>query len=139
MSHAVSNRIRKPSVRRATSRQGKRAVGVSVLAFFAAIAVVGWFGLSGLETSDGEPTRTRQLIFAGGAPRLAVVEERTATEDETAASDEAEEDYVIGSFGEPMDDYYADDDGGGWGDAAMDRMSGFLSSSSGVEEARQRD
>jgi len=145
MSQAAPNATRKISLRRPTSRQGKRAIGISMLAFFAAIAVVGWFGLSGLQVEDDEPKRTRQLIFAGGAPRLAVVEESPAAEDEAAAGEEEGEgdDYVVGSFGEPMDEFYADEagaaGGGGWGDAAMDRMSDFISSSSGSDERGRRD
>ena len=149
MSPAAPNTTRKLSLRRPTSRQGKRAIGISMLAFFAAIAVVGWFGLSGIDVEDEEPTRTRQLIFAGGSPRLAVVEETRSGGDATGANEEEEEeeeeeeDYVIGSFGEPVDEFYADEDldsgGGGWGDAAINRMSDFGSGSSASVSKRGRN
>lgn len=141
MSPAAFNPVSRTSVRRHTAREGKRTIGISVLAFFAAIAVVGWFGLSGIEVEDDEPNRTRQLIFAGGAPRLAVVEESPSATEDAEEDGELEEDYVIGSFGEPVDEFYADDDvdGGGWGDAAMDRMSDFISSSSGSDSGRGRN
>ena len=70
---------------------------------------------------------------------------RAHSRDEAAAGEEEDEgdDYVVGSFGEPMDEFYADEDGaaggGGWGDAAMDRMSDFISSSSGSDERGRRD
>lgn len=118
MSPAAFNPVSRTSVRRHTAREGKRTIGISVLAFFAAIAVVGWFGLSGIQGGEVESTGGRQVIFAGGSPRLAVVEEVSETED-IAPTDE---EYEIGSFGEPIDEFYADDDEGGWGESARDLL-----------------
>lgn len=103
-----------------------------MLAFFAAIAVVGWFGLSGIQVGEEEDVGERAIIFAGGSPKLAVVEE---TPEVTDTSED--EEYEIGTFGEPVDDFYADDSEGGWGDTARDLLRG--SSEGGRGRGSQRN
>lgn len=126
---AATTSTRKLSIRRPSSRQGRRAQGVRMLAFFASILVVGWFGLSGIDidTDTDESGPTRQLIFAGGSPRLAVVENPPAAGQDGATAQPGEEGDIIGRFGEPTDEFYANDDQqGGWGDAAIERRSNIL-------------
>ena len=119
MSHAAPRLLRPTALRpHAGTSQDKRAIVISMASFFAAIGVVGWFGLSGLSLGNGpesEPGVPR-VIFAGGAPQQPTVEEvRSAA----PATDE-ESDYVIGDFGDPVDELYAEADDGGWGEAALE-------------------
>ena len=90
-----------------------------MIAFFSAIAVVGWFGLSGLSVNQIEDrTAEPVVIFAGGAPEQAAARIEPVTEAQWPAD---EDEYFIGSFGEPVDDLYAaEDDDGGWGSAALE-------------------
>lgn len=111
---------------------------ISALVFFAAIGVVGWWGLSGIQTGEGnEEPAAPMVIFAGGAPTQASVEEMAAVE----AVEEVlpEDDYVIGDYGDPASELYADDDDGGWGEAAMDSASDFFASSSEGDRGRERN
>lgn len=112
---------RKPSIRRPHARADRKTIGVSVFAFFSAICVIGWYGLSGIGNKEdgGSADFSRQIIFAGGAPKLVTVEEGASAVD-MGEEDGAEDDYVIGQFGQPASDFYADDeDDGGWGEAAL--------------------
>lgn len=94
---------------------------VSMAAFFAAIGVVGWFGLSGLSMGEERGIDEPVVIFAGGAPPQAAAEVESVSEAEWPAT---EDEYIIGNFGDPVDELYADDDDGGWGEAALQRSAG---------------
>lgn len=116
---SLSHSILRPNVR---SRPEKSAILFSAIAFFGAISVVGWFGLSGIETGEEELSGEPVIIFAGGAePQPAVPAETSAT-----APAAEEEPYFVGNFGDPVDELYASDRladearGGGWGPAALD-------------------
>lgn len=104
--------------RRVRTRQEKTALFVGMAAFFSAIAVVGWFGLSGLSLNeDAGQATVPVVIFAGGAPEQVAAEVEPVTETQWPTD---EDEYFIGSFGDPVDDLYADeDDDGGWGNAAL--------------------
>ena len=124
----------KPSVRRPFAPQSRRAIGFSAAAFFASVAVVGGWGISGLETVEDESTPSAQVIFAGGAPQ------RQATDDGAADQELlAEEDYVIGEYGDPASELYADDDDGGWGDKALETATGIFASSDSGGRGRRHD
>lgn len=125
----------RPSVRRPFARQSRRAIGISAAAFFASVAVVGGWGISGLGTVEEEPAATGQIIFAGGAPQRQTVEDATGANREQLAED----DYVIGEYGDPASELYADDDDGGWGDGALEKAQGILASPDGGGRGRQRD
>lgn len=124
----------KPSVRRPFARQSRRAIGFSAAAFFASVAVVGGWGISGLETVEEESAPTAQVIFAGGAPQRQTTDDRVANQELLA-----EDDYVIGEYGDPASELYAHDDDGGWGDNALDRASGIFASSDSGGRGRRRD
>ncbi len=117
MSKANSKIARHPDTPDVRSRPQKFTMAVSVIAFFAAIGVVGWFGLSGLEVADDEDQGGARIIFAGGSPGQVV----EGGEDQSAAASEvADDEYVVGNFGDPVAELYADDDDGGWSDSALD-------------------
>ncbi len=92
---------------------------ISMTSFFAAIGVVGWFGLTGLTLGGGpEPeSQVAKVIFAGGAPQQPSVEELRERAEEAQVNEES--DYVIGDYGDPVEELYADADDGGWGEAAL--------------------
>ena len=103
-----------PGVR---SRPQKFTLAVSVITFFAAIGVVGWFGLSGLELAEEEEQSGASIILEGGSPGQGV---EGGDSQPAAESDMADDEYIVGSFGDPVTELYADDDDGGWSDSALD-------------------
>lgn len=106
--------------RRMRTRAEKIALAVSMLAFFGAIGVVGWFGLTGYQANDGAGVSGPRVLFEGGVSRTAGV---PAPGRRTAAN-LTEDEYVVGNFGDPVDELYADDDDGGWGTSALQQSSG---------------
>ncbi len=100
--------------RRVRTRPEKIGLAISVIAFFGAIGVVGWFGLSGYQAEDGPDTSGPRVLFEGGEYRA-----ETPTGSDSAAV--AEDDYVVGNFGDPVEELYADDSDGGWGATALER------------------
>ena len=117
MSQANSKLARHTDTPGVRSRPRKFTMAVSVIAFFGAIGVVGWFGLSGLEVAEEEKQGGARIIFAGGSPAQVVEGSESQS---AAASDVADDEYVVGSFGDPVAELYADDDDGGWSDSALD-------------------
>ncbi|KLE33384.1 hypothetical protein AAW01_05490 [Aurantiacibacter gangjinensis] len=104
------------SIRRPTARVDKRAAVINGVIFIVAIIVVLFFLLGGIGGSDADRPDS-----------LAVTAETDAAD---ASSDAlfdpvpmaaAEDDYVVGSFGDPVADLYLDD-AGGWGSSALDDM-----------------
>lgn len=135
MSHKAITFSAETSVRRPTARQGKRTVIISALVFFAAIAVVAWFGISGFQESDESPqVAAPQVIYAGGSPTQAA-QESTAPEGQDVAA--SEDEYIVGEYGEPVTELYADEGvgGGGWGESAIE----LLDTSTEGDSGRQRD
>ncbi|MWV27508.1 hypothetical protein [Aurantiacibacter rhizosphaerae] len=116
MPKAVSKIARRPVYSEADAPPQKVNFLVGVVAFVGAIGVVGIFGLAsiggGMDGGDTGP----HVIYEGGAPQR--VEQ--PRENIVAMVDD---DYVVGNFGDPVSDLYADDDDGGWGTPALERAS----------------
>lgn len=137
MSQAAMTMSGTTSVRRPTARQNKKAMAISALVFFAAIAVVGGWGLSGIQTAEGDAEEAvPTLIFAGGAPTQASIEESVTA---PVAEELSDDEYVIGDYGDPASELYADDDDGGWGDAALQSASDYFGASSDSGRGRRRN
>ncbi len=102
------------------TRRDKLTLVTSVIAFFAAIGVVGWFGLTGIEMGEDDEDSGAMIVFAGGSPAQVADEGDSEPLAETGAADDG---YVVGSFGDPVTELYADEDDGGWGELALDRAS----------------
>lgn len=105
--------------RRLRTRQEKVGLAISMVAFFGAIGVIGWFALSGYQEDDGSDVSGPRVLFEGGEYRSSAASGAEGGEDAAVTED----DYVVGSFGDPVDDLYADDSDGGWGAAALERSS----------------
>lgn len=115
------------SQRRVRTRTEKLGLAISLLAFFGAIAVIGWFGLSGYQADDGSTDGQARIIFAGGDTRLI---EAAPDSGVAAVASDGDSD----GFGDPDEDLYADDGGAGdWGAPALDRAD---SASTGGEPRR---
>lgn len=104
--------------RRVRTRAEKLGLAISMLAFFGAIGVVGWFGLSGYQVDDGADSSAPRVIFAGGEVAPPVVDGNRRT-----AAEGTEDQYVVGDFGDPVAELYAEDENGGWGASALERSS----------------
>lgn len=104
--------------RRVRTRQEKVGLAISMVAFFGAIGVVGWFALSGYQVEDGSDVSGPRVLFEGGEYRS-----QASAGSNASASVVAEDDYVVGDFGDPVTELYADDSDGGWGSAALERSS----------------
>lgn len=127
----------KPVIRRPIARHSRRAISISALVFFAAVAVVGVWGLAGFQASEEVPGEAEPyLIFAGGAPTQPAVENAIPIEAEDALD---EDEYVVGQYGDPVSDLYSDDDGGDWGQAALARAEEILAPSDATGRGRRRD
>ncbi|WP_162925097.1 hypothetical protein [Aurantiacibacter odishensis] len=87
---------------------------MSALVLFASIAVVGGWGIDGFRAGDEADEAGAQIIFEGGAP-LRDAGQGQVNDDGPAAF--AEDDYVVGTYGDPVNELYASDDNGGWGDS----------------------
>ncbi len=92
----------------------------SVIVFFAAIGVVVWFGLTALGTGGDSSDGAARVLVEGGAPQQPAV---VAPADPLAANLTVDDGYVVGNFGDPVTDLYADDDDGGWSESALDNAS----------------
>lgn len=103
--------------RRVRTRQEKVGLAISMLAFFGAIGVIGWFGLSGYQTDDGSGNSGPRVLFEGGEYQA----QAASASERRGEAGIAEDDYVVGNFGDPVDELYAEDDDGGWGAAALER------------------
>lgn len=102
--------------RRVRTRQEKVGLAISMVAFFGAIGVVGWFGISGYQADDGSAASSGpRVLFAGGETSSAPVAASSDTDTATVADDQ----YVVGNFGDPVTELYAEDDDGGWGASAL--------------------
>lgn len=137
MSQSGLSLSRNTGIRRPMARQDKRALVISALVFFMALGVVAWFGITGFQPitdEDGQPVP--QLIYAGGAPIQASAEEVAPPQANEAI---AEDDYVVGEYGDPADELYADERSSEWGDAALDRASRILSGTDAGGRGRSRD
>lgn len=106
------------------NREHRAGLAINLVAFFAAIGVLGWFGLSGLDMSPDEGPTTQQEMDALFARMQAEAEEESRTGSsaprdaphvaaayEWPAEDEQEFDGP-GSFGDPMTELFDDHDGG---------------------------
>ncbi len=133
-SFSIPDTPARPDVRRPFVRQSRRAVGFSAAAFFASVAVVGGWGISGLETGEDESAPTAQVIIAGGAPQQQTTDDAVANQERLT-----EEEYVIGEYGDPVSELYADDDDGGWGNNALERAKEIFASSDSSGRGRRRD
>lgn len=136
MSQAGLSLSRNTGIRRPMARQDKRALVISALVFFAAVGVIAWFGITGFQPitdDDGQPVP--QLIYAGGAPTQASLEEVVTPQAEEPMT---EDEYVIGQFGDPVDELYADERGDDWGETALDRASRLLSGTDEGGRGRSR-
>ena len=115
------------SQRRVRTRAEKAGLAISMVAFFGAIAVIGWFGISGYQADDGSSDGQARIIFAGGDTALA-----EGSRDSGVASASSD------GFGDADDDLYAEDSGaedgsaGDWGAAAIER------SNSASDDSRPR-
>lgn len=103
--------------RRVRTRQEKVGLAISLLAFFGAIAVVGWFAISGYQSEDGAEPSGPRVLFEGGEYRNDVAAGST----DEGAEPVGEDDHVVGNFGDPVDELYADDSAGDWGTSALER------------------
>ncbi|WAT18973.1 hypothetical protein OZN62_05235 [Aurantiacibacter sp. MUD11] len=92
------------------SRNEKLGIAISVTAFFGAIAVIGWFGLSGYDDSDDRGSAI-SIVFSGGSP----VDTSTSTTGDAGSTETlGEDEYVVGDFGDPVTELY-EEEAGGWG------------------------
>ena len=111
------------------NREHRAGLAINVVAFFAAVGVVGWYGVSGLDLSADEGPTANQQIDAMFAEMQAQAEAAAAAYNDATmaatqmwAEDEPEFD-GRGSFGDPMTDLFQDrSDTGGWGDAANNSL-----------------
>ena len=117
MSKSTSKIARHPVEPGVRTRREKLTLAVSATAFFAAIGVVGWFGLSGFDTSEEQSDGGARIIYAGGAPDLVVDAGEAAVAEGKDAPDEGD---FVGEFGDPVSELYARDDDGGWGETALE-------------------
>ncbi|MGB3795287.1 MAG: hypothetical protein WA957_03180 [Alteraurantiacibacter sp.] len=92
-----------------------------MIAFFSAIGVVGWFGISGFNTGTDNTRGEPMIVFAGGSPINVPDDGAGDPATEPAVSEDA---YIVGDFGDPVAELYADDDDGGWGESALNSASG---------------
>lgn len=88
---------------------------MSALVLFASIAVVGGWGLAGFQVADDSAEATAHVIFEGGAPSREPVASVAHTADPVA-----EDDYIVGDYGDPVGDLYAREDNGGWSDSVRE-------------------
>ncbi len=109
-------------LRRPDFRPEKAAIITSATAFFGAIGVIGWFGISGLQLENREDDSTARVIFAGGAPQQPVAVVRIDSASNGVIPDS---EYVVGEFGDPVDDLFMTDGDGGWGVQALAVASDF--------------
>ena len=93
---------------------------MSALVLFASIAVVGGWGIDGFRAGDNADETGAQIIFEGGAP-LRDAGQGQVDDDGTVAF--AEDDYVVGEYGDPVSELYASDDDGGWSDSLREPRS----------------
>ncbi|MFB0613669.1 hypothetical protein [Aurantiacibacter poecillastricola] len=118
----MSTRESTVSIYRATYRKRRREERVnfvvSVTAFFGAICVIGWFGLSAIGGSD-EDAEGARIVIAGGAPQVVSAADAGRLTSHVPAARVAEENYVVGDFGDPASDFYRDDDNAGWGQSSL--------------------
>lgn len=105
----------KSSILRPHADVSRKATGISALVFFASVIVVGAWGLSGYQDGEEELPQA-QLVYAGGAPQ----QTSGGTAEGQVKAGIFEEEYVVGEFGEPVDQLYSDDEEGGWGESALD-------------------
>ncbi|MEL1249605.1 hypothetical protein [Aurantiacibacter gilvus] len=99
------------------TRREKLGLAISVMAFFGAIGIVGWFVLGGNYAEGGLDTSGPSVLFEGGEYRT----NASADSDSDSAGIADVDDYVVGSYGDPVDELYADDSDGGWGAMALER------------------
>ena len=121
-----------PSMRPRTRRE-KVGIALSLIGFFGAIIALVIYAISGYHASTPVEEDRPFVIFAGGEP-ADVADTDPVSDDDTAAYEDDEE----GSFGQPADELYADDDAGGWSTSAIESSSGQGSSSDGPRSNPRR-
>jgi hypothetical protein len=132
-------RSEKSVIRRPVVRQSRIANGISALVFFAAVTVVGAWGLSGFQAREERPAKAEPyLIYAGGAPTQPALENASGGKADDARD---EDEYVVGQYGDPVSDLYADDDDddGDWGQHALARAEEVLAPSEASGRGRRRE
>ena len=107
----------RPDIRRPTTRRDRKAIGMSALVLFASITVVGGWGLDGFQASSDTGDATAQVLFEGGSPQREAARGQGMGD---AAYASAEDDYVVGEYGDPVSELYASDDNGGWSDSVRE-------------------
>ena len=119
-----------PATPRRATREEKIGVAISMIAMFGAVLVLLFYGLNGVGQSPAEGDDS-VYIFTGGAP------DRTQETVEAATPAVVDDDYVVGDFGDPVTDLYAEDDDGGWGAAALGRGDGDGRNASRADRPRR--